>query len=184
MDHDQDDSCSSDNDDLQQQRPLQEQQKATTASPPKTKRSWSTKGYWYSAQDFLEMDGERQETVKAYQSNSLVPDQHCIRGLEVLISDDYFNQKARKRLMAQEQILTEQQRQRLLGVHHPDSFRILSSVFSKWAADSARDFGLADAVDACIIFNEVSPQENNNNGKPPKEKEVSCPAMKKRKLSY
>jgi len=120
---------------------------------------------WYSQIEYLGMDIERQETVRAYKAGgrqTLKQNQQCMRGLEVLASAEYLEQKIRQRVGCQTHILVEQQRQTEQGIRNPDSFRTISTLCSRWSRECSRKFAIGDALEACLYFNEI---EKNNGAK-------------------
>jgi hypothetical protein len=113
---------------------------------------------WYLKEELATFKNERKLVVKALKkanfdvANVERSGKYCLRGYEAYFSLDVNKAMKDARSLATSLVLTEQQRQRSLGVHDEEAIRIACSAVSQWAGDIASKLGENDEVDVYGVY--------------------------------
>lgn len=113
---------------------------------------------WYSKDELATFKNERKLVVKALKrANFNVAaversGKYCLRGYEAYFSLDVNKAMKDARTLVTSLVLTEQERQRSLGVHDDEAIRFACSSVSQWACDNASKLGENDEIDVYGMY--------------------------------
>jgi hypothetical protein len=113
---------------------------------------------WYSKDELATFKNERKLVVKALKrANFNVAaversGKYCLRGYEAYFSLDVNKAMKDARTLVTSLVLTEQERQRSLGIHDDEAIRFACSSVSQWACDNASKLGENDEIDVYGIY--------------------------------
>jgi hypothetical protein len=113
---------------------------------------------WYSKDELAIFKNERKLVVKALKrANFNVAaversGKYCLRGYEAYFSLDVNKAMKDARTLVTSLVLTEQERQRSLGIHDDEAIRFACSSVSQWACDNALKLGENDEVEVYGVY--------------------------------
>ena len=113
---------------------------------------------WYSKDELATFKNERKIVVKALKrANFNVAaversGKYCLRGYEAYFSLDVNKAMKDARTLVTSLVLTEQERQRSLGIHDEEAIRFACSSVSQWACDNAAKLGENDEIDVYGMY--------------------------------
>ena len=121
---------------------------------------------WYSKDELAIFKNERKLVVKALKRANFNLDvversgKYCLRGYEAYFSLDVNKAMKDARTLVTSLVLTEQERQRNLGMRDDEALRFACSSVSQWACDNALKLGENDEMD---VYGSYDSEYNNNN---------------------
>jgi hypothetical protein len=113
---------------------------------------------WYSKDELEKFKSERKSVVKALKKThfdvaAVERKGYCLRGYEAYFSLDINKAMKDSRALAISLVLTEQDRQRAVGMKDPEALRFAGAAVSQWAGDNALKLGESDEVEVYGIYN-------------------------------
>jgi hypothetical protein len=113
---------------------------------------------WYSKDELALFKNERKAVVKALKKTrfdvaAVERKGHCLRGYEAYFSLDINKAMKDSRTLLISLVLTEQDRQRAVGINDPEALRFAGAAVSQWAGDNALKLGESDEVEVYGIYN-------------------------------
>lgn len=112
---------------------------------------------WYSQKEFVNIKQGRRDTIGLMKDNDFDIDRlesegYCLRGFEPYFSPEINRAMKFARVRAYQNVLEEQERQRVVGVYSPEAIREQSCEITGWARETALRLAANDALEARRIL--------------------------------
>jgi hypothetical protein len=116
---------------------------------------------WYTKDELANFKNERKGIVKVLKRTNFDvaaverSGKYCLRGYEAYFSLEVNKAMKDARSLALSLVLTEQDRQRALGIRDVEAIRFACSAVSQWACDNAVKLGEDDEMDVYGIYDDA-----------------------------